>query len=91
LIRIIFIVGKSSEDADTTHVLNLTSTFAALLDLSIPYSNTGTMIPHIYVFETPNFCSSFYKNLVDKYYKNLEQILGYRENYFNSQTIRGTF
>ena len=84
---ILNIVGKNMNDSNTTSSLNLAPTFASLLDLSIPYSSTGAIIPQTYVFDTPRKCTTFYKTLVKKYYKNLRQILTYRENYYDSHTI----
>jgi hypothetical protein len=84
-----FIVDKGPSDPDRTHILNLTSTFSSLLGLSIPYSNTGSIIPQTYIFDNQEYCTSFYKNLALKYKNNLNQLLDYKENYFDSHTLAG--
>lgn len=83
------LAGDDIENGDPAHVLNLTATISSLLGLSIPYSNMGSIIPNAYIFESQEYCTSFYYNLVLKYYSNLEQVLEYRENYFDDHTYKG--
>jgi len=78
-----FEIDGGTANPDTTHVLNLTSTFASLLGLSIPYSNIGSIIPHSYIFDMHDHCTSFYRNLALKYYNNLKQVIDYREKYYH--------
>lgn len=82
-------MDKGPSDPDVTHVLNLTSTFSSLLGLSIPYSNTGSIIPQTYVFDSSKYCTSFYHNLALKYNNNLKQLIEYRENYFHAHSFAG--
>jgi len=82
-------VNIDLKNPDQTHVLNMTSTLSSLLGLPVPFSNIGSVIPQTYIFESSQYCTTFYRNLALKYNNTLAQLLKYREKYFHEHDYEG--